>query len=256
MNQNLDEIENSQEFVKERRKLYLSNWFPPIPPTPEFASIPPETYITKKIFVPQRQICSEETDFISKAEEQNEELLKLQKEKELGKEVQDFYENLVMIKNQKEEIPIEKKHIFHCEICALDLTFETVEEHLNSVVHLFALSKVEGKPSKKYFIPESNIGYQLLKKLNWNENQGLGKDGGGVLDPVKTTLKFDKKGVGSASNLQPRITHFKPNQIPNYSSFKKNASVIKKRKLTKSQKRNLQKLEKEKEQQLRYEIYS
>ncbi|CAL1270429.1 unnamed protein product [Larinioides sclopetarius] len=52
---------------------------------------------------------------------------------------------------------------------------------------------------KEYKITSSNIGYQMLQKLGWSEGQGLGANGGGIVDPVnKGTVSFDNAGLGQS----------------------------------------------------------
>ncbi|XP_031269868.1 G patch domain and ankyrin repeat-containing protein 1 homolog [Pistacia vera] len=46
-------------------------------------------------------------------------------------------------------------------------------------------------------IGSSNIGFQLLKKHGWKEGTGLGISQQGRLEPVKTYLKNNKRGLGS-----------------------------------------------------------
>jgi len=42
----------------------------------------------------------------------------------------------------------------------------------------------------------SNKGYQLLLKMGWKENTGLGKNGTGKIEPIRIELKDDSKGMG------------------------------------------------------------
>mmetsp|Transcript_7197 Transcript_7197/g.13351 ORF Transcript_7197/g.13351 Transcript_7197/m.13351 type:complete len:494 (+) Transcript_7197:105-1586(+) len=49
-----------------------------------------------------------------------------------------------------------------------------------------------GKP-----LPESNIGYQMLKEMGWEEGKGLGKNQDGRLEPVPMYGQLDKRGVGA-----------------------------------------------------------
>ncbi|XP_021735497.1 G patch domain and ankyrin repeat-containing protein 1 homolog [Chenopodium quinoa] len=43
----------------------------------------------------------------------------------------------------------------------------------------------------------SNIGFQLLKKHGWKEGTGLGASQQGRLEPVKTYVKKNKRGLGA-----------------------------------------------------------
>lgn len=50
---------------------------------------------------------------------------------------------------------------------------------------------------KDFKIQSDNIGYQMLQKLGWNEGQGLGSDGGGIVAPVnKATPPVENAGFG------------------------------------------------------------
>ncbi len=52
----------------------------------------------------------------------------------------------------------------------------------------------------------------LKYQFKWQENQGLGKNNQGALDPIKTQLKFDRRGLGNKSS-RPRVTHNNVNKI-------------------------------------------
>ncbi|VDL61503.1 unnamed protein product [Hymenolepis diminuta] len=43
---------------------------------------------------------------------------------------------------------------------------------------------------------DSNVGLQLLKKMGWIKDLGLGKNGSGILEPVKASSNFGRKGLG------------------------------------------------------------
>ncbi|XP_022945156.1 G patch domain and ankyrin repeat-containing protein 1 homolog [Cucurbita moschata] len=46
-------------------------------------------------------------------------------------------------------------------------------------------------------IDSSNIGFQLLKKHGWREGTGLGISEQGRLEPVQTSVKNNKRGLGA-----------------------------------------------------------
>eukprot|EP00040_Diaphanoeca_grandis_P002998 m.23365 g.23365 ORF g.23365 m.23365 type:complete len:279 (+) comp14190_c0_seq1:120-956(+) len=54
-------------------------------------------------------------------------------------------------------------------------------------------SNVSSKPPRV-----SGIGESLLRKMGWKDGQGLGKDNGGIKNPIDPTLKFDgdTRGLG------------------------------------------------------------
>lgn len=37
---------------------------------------------------------------------------------------------------------------------------------------------------KEFKLKEDNIGFKMLQKLGWSEGQGLGSNGGGIVEPV------------------------------------------------------------------------
>ncbi|GFT73475.1 SURP and G-patch domain-containing protein 1 [Nephila pilipes] len=52
---------------------------------------------------------------------------------------------------------------------------------------------------KEHKITSSNIGYQMLQKLGWSEGQGLGANGGGIVDPVnKGAVSVENAGLGQS----------------------------------------------------------
>ena len=56
-------------------------------------------------------------------------------------------------------------------------------------------------------LDKSNKGYALLSAMGWSEESGgLGKSRQGEMLPVKTTLKMDKRGLGSGTGRRG-ITH-------------------------------------------------
>ena len=56
-------------------------------------------------------------------------------------------------------------------------------------------------------LDNSNKGYALLSAMGWSEDSGgLGKSRQGEMVPVKTTLKMDKRGLGSVAGKRG-ITH-------------------------------------------------
>ncbi|KAI8327093.1 hypothetical protein EDC96DRAFT_532871 [Choanephora cucurbitarum] len=52
--------------------------------------------------------------------------------------------------------------------------------------------------SMETHIPETNVGYKLLRKMGWVVGKGLGSQGQGRIDPIRIELKDDCLGVGKA----------------------------------------------------------
>jgi len=96
---------------------------------------------------------------------------------------------------------------FFCEICQEHIHSVTQAKHIYSTLHQF--NKQHKEPSKVYYLPESNVGYRLMKEtLGWQEDQGLGKENQGNKEPIKTRLKNDRLGLGMKSRYPLRVTHF------------------------------------------------
>lgn len=66
-------------------------------------------------------------------------------------------------------------------------------------------------------IPESNVGSQLLRKMGWTENEGLGKEGRGINEPVSMGILDNRRlGFGAGndtssmdlSNVRERLQEF------------------------------------------------
>ena len=45
-------------------------------------------------------------------------------------------------------------------------------------------------------IHTSNVGFQMLQKMGWNEDKGLGKEGKGITAPVSASLHTGSVGLG------------------------------------------------------------
>lgn len=110
-----------------------------------------------------------------------------------------------------------------CSICEKQFS-DSKKVHQGSTMHLF---NTQRKPQRTfYYIPEENVGYQMMLKSGWNEDQGLGPEGIGRKFPIKTILKRDRQGLGKKGNEQARVTHFGPND----------RSAVKRRKVNKKEK--------------------
>ncbi|XP_045451392.1 G patch domain and ankyrin repeat-containing protein 1 homolog [Melitaea cinxia] len=98
------------------------------------------------------------------------------------------------VKNNKQLKNERLKEKYVCEICD-NKVFENKQEHLSSTVHNINASKGKKIPTN-YVIPESNKGYQIMLKVGWDKETGLGPDGTGKKYPIKAVQKTDKKGLG------------------------------------------------------------
>ncbi|CAM6087820.1 unnamed protein product [Calypogeia fissa] len=60
-------------------------------------------------------------------------------------------------------------------------------------------SEAEGMRMSKT-LPETNIGFKLLKKSGWKEGSGLGISEQGRLNPLEPQFKSDRRGIGAKKN--------------------------------------------------------
>nr|XP_021202497.2 G patch domain and ankyrin repeat-containing protein 1 homolog [Bombyx mori] len=85
------------------------------------------------------------------------------------------------------------KEKYFCETCRNE--FQDKQEHMSSTIHNIMSSKHRKLPVN-YVIPSSNKGYQIMLKVGWDKESGLGPDGSGKKYPIKTVQKKDRKGLG------------------------------------------------------------
>jgi hypothetical protein len=48
-------------------------------------------------------------------------------------------------------------------------------------------------------ISDNNKGARMLQQMGWKKGEGLGKDGTGILDPVKAESYGQSAGIGATS---------------------------------------------------------
>lgn len=82
--------------------------------------------------------------------------------------------------------------------------------HNTSIAHLVECGHVA--PPRPYALSAANRGYQMLLRGGWDE-AGLGVRADGRLQPVATTLRRDRVGVGAPDAPKARITHFAPGDV-------------------------------------------
>jgi hypothetical protein len=92
-----------------------------------------------------------------------------------------------------------------CPACLEEVT-GAWSAHCTSTTHQFSITS-RAAPVKSYGLGPSNKGYQMLKRKGWSENEGLGAQNQGRLDPVPTQLKRARAGIGGEAK-QPRVTHY------------------------------------------------
>lgn len=106
-----------------------------------------------------------------------------------------------------DDVIIIENQTFDCSVCQRSFSDTTQKQHEASTVHLFNV-KNKFQFSRRYHIPDSNVGFKMMLAQGWNRECGLGpKDREGKLYPVKTTLRKNRSGLGVKQDTA-KITHF------------------------------------------------
>lgn len=95
---------------------------------------------------------------------------------------------------------------FWCEECQQTFKETTKESHNTSTLHRFN-RKNSFQFSRRYFIPDSNVGFKMMLRQGWNRECGLGPNNEGKLYPVKTTIRKPRSGLGVKQD-SARVTHY------------------------------------------------
>ncbi|CAH2073513.1 unnamed protein product [Thlaspi arvense] len=69
-----------------------------------------------------------------------------------------------------------------------------------------AVGETAGSSSSWAAINSSNIGFRLLKKQGWKEGTGLGIAEQGILVPVQTEPKNNKRGLGAGKTIKRKAS--------------------------------------------------
>lgn len=106
-------------------------------------------------------------------------------------------DDVILIENQT----------FDCSVCQRSFSDTSKKQHEASTVHLFN-EKNKFQFSRRYHIPDSNVGFKMMIAQGWDRESGLGpKNREGKIYPVKTTLRKNRTGLGVKQNTA-KITHF------------------------------------------------
>lgn len=131
-------------------------------------------------------------------------LAKLKNRNDIVKLIEDKIKNVQKI----DECPIQTvtHEPFWCEECQHMFKETSKESHESSTLHRFN-RKNEYEFSRRYFIPDSNIGFKMMLKQGWDRESGLGPNNEGKLYPVKTTIRKARSGLGIKQD-SARVTHY------------------------------------------------
>lgn len=96
-----------------------------------------------------------------------------------------------------------------CSVCEC-LYSEPEERHRSSTLHQFNRGRLRlSRPAEPHYcLPPSSAGYRMMLRSGWNPGSGLGPEGQGPHQPVRTILKRDQAGLGYGPTPRPRVTHF------------------------------------------------
>lgn len=101
---------------------------------------------------------------------------------------------------------IPKLEPFWCEECQQMFKETKKSSHQTSTLHRFN-HKNSFEFTRRYFIPDSNVGFKMMLKQGWDRETGLGPNNEGKLYPVKTTIRKARSGLGVKQD-SARVTHF------------------------------------------------
>ncbi len=145
---------------------------------------------------------------------------------------------------------------FFCEFCRTRVSGgrSSRRRHLCSTVHQFSRSEGSSVPTL-YGIPEANRGFQMMLGGGWDRERGLGPKGKeGKKFPVRTVLKRDRLGLGSADAPAPRVTHFAPNDPGGVEGPVKTGRTLRKATMDKRARLRAERKETAKERMFRQEL--
>ncbi|XP_018586519.2 G patch domain and ankyrin repeat-containing protein 1 [Scleropages formosus] len=92
-----------------------------------------------------------------------------------------------------------------CTVCGIQYS-DSEKKHNSSTVHQFSLRRPP--PVPHYCLPPSNAAFRMMLREGWEPGAGLGPQGAGRTQPVRTVLKRDQEGLGYGPTPRARVTHF------------------------------------------------
>ncbi|KAM4584447.1 G patch domain and ankyrin repeat-containing protein 1 [Odontesthes bonariensis] len=92
-----------------------------------------------------------------------------------------------------------------CDVCGSEYR-SSASSHLSSTLHQFNLRRPA--PTPYYCLPSSSNSYRMMVRCGWKPGTGLGPEGEGPQQPVRTVLKRDQKGLGYGQTKRAKVTHF------------------------------------------------
>lgn len=97
-----------------------------------------------------------------------------------------------------------------CDVCGMHVKGAR-QAHQASVGHRLRVAEAAGPTppvaGRGVVLTAKNRGYRLLKQAGWDEKSGLGPKGEGRMQPIRTQLKRDRKGLGAVEGDAARHEH-------------------------------------------------
>lgn len=97
----------------------------------------------------------------------------------------------------------------YCNLCNETYKESKKVEHYASTLHRFN-EKDSYKFTRRFGIPDSNVGFQMMLRQGWDREKGLGPVKEGHLYPIKTTIRKPRSGLGVKQDNKAKVTHFAP----------------------------------------------
>jgi len=116
-----------------------------------------------------------------------------------------------------------------CDDCGEMFDVDDTASHKAGITHQLSLQHDDHvKKNPGFLLPETNVGFRMMKKRGWDGVSGLGQGGSGKLFPVKTSFKSDRRGLEVGDKKQMRITHFGPNDASSVADRRRREKIIQK----------------------------
>lgn len=133
-------------------------------------------------------------------------LAKSKNRSEIEKMINDRMANVQKTDELLMDVSVVPFEPFWCDECQQTFKETTKESHESSTLHRFN-RKNTFEFSRRYFIPDSNVGFQMMLRQGWDRESGLGPSSEGKLYPVKTTIRKPRSGLGVKQD-SARVTHY------------------------------------------------
>lgn len=167
-----------------------------------------------------------------------------------GVEISNFYSELTRQSTPHKGEPSDG---VQCDVCHERISSLEWSDHKTSSLHLFNTNNTLPDFNKHISIPTNNKGYKMLRELGWKEDEGLGVNNQGILEPIPTIQKKDRRGIGSKPPTQNSNTIKK--KKPVRAKIKVTYDVEEEDAISKKEMKRMEEYEKQKERAIRDALY-